>query len=91
MLDGVSIQQLGLFESVTSVRAISSNSLTHVFQKVVHTVKGDFAGNRLADNEKDDMELVPKHVEYGHGTEYDRGAELALHDDSAIGRLLEFF
>ena len=60
----------------------------YIFQKVVNTVKGDFTGDRLADNEEDDMELIPEHVEYGHGTEHDRGAEFALHDHSAMGERL---
>ena len=85
-VESISIQKFGLFiHRSGQYEQKSLNAHTHVLQKVIDTVKGDFTRDRQAAKVKDDVELIPEHIEYGHRTEHDRGAEFALHDDSATG------
>lgn len=52
---------------------------TYVLEEIVHTVNGDFAGDRGREEAEDFVELVAQHVEDGHTREDDRCGELPLH------------
>lgn len=56
--------------------------MTHIMQEIVDATQGDFSRHSLSDAIENQMQLVSKHVEDGHGAENLWSTEFLLHNNS---------